>query len=61
VAFVKMVWYLQSDAENNSDLKEMITETLKRVCLTMAAVSYLKALELCITDVMISEISQEIS
>jgi hypothetical protein len=54
---VTMVWYLQRDAENNSDLKEMITETMNRVHLTMASVSYLKALELCIPAVVISELS----
>jgi hypothetical protein len=44
-----MVCDLQSDAENNSDLKEMTTETLNRVRLTMASVSYLKAFQVMYT------------
>lgn len=54
---VKMVCALQRDAENNSDLKEMITETLNRVRLTMASVSYLQALHSCIPDNVISKLS----
>jgi hypothetical protein len=34
---------LQSDMDNNSDLKDMITETLRRVHLTMTSVSYFEA------------------
>jgi hypothetical protein len=52
-----MVCDLQRDAENNSDLKEMINETLNRVHLTMASVSYLKALESCIPYNVISKSS----
>jgi hypothetical protein len=50
---VKMVSYLQKDTENNSDLKEMITETLNRVRLTMASVSYLKSPKIYIPDIVL--------
>jgi hypothetical protein len=40
---VKMICVLQSDMDSNSDLKDMITETLRRVCLAMTLVSYFEA------------------